>query len=342
MNFVLQQAFSVAFAMVLDHVHSVLAEEFEYKYEPLTFICTVPESAQLDQSIFTRNALVNGLVMLKQHDTSISSFKIAHDQIYSVSEPIACFFQIRDEAELNFEEQQKIAIVDCGGCTIDISIFSVVAAELPQYIAGKAISGGGSYVNIIFEDILAICDITTEAGIKANSSAKIMAYLKCFETERKFEIFRNTENDEMFEYKLDDFVFDVEKAVNAMGDNIYYTIDEDKVLYIQQSYYLMRIDKYVQEVKDIIDQYVNEFGTISYTFITGGFLNCKYMQTQLSAMLNLISSVVLARQPSTTVCSGATKIFDFKLKRKFKYDVIMTANDKNKKVFIKANSTFSQ
>ena len=65
MNFVLQQAFSVAFAMILDHVHRVLVEEFEYKYEPLTFICTVPESAQLDQSIFTRNALVNGLVMLK-------------------------------------------------------------------------------------------------------------------------------------------------------------------------------------------------------------------------------------------------------------------------------------
>ena len=105
MNFVLQQAFSVAFAMILDHVHHVLTEEFNYTYEPLTFICTVPESAQLDQSIFTRNALINGLTMLKQHDTSISNFKIAHDQIYSVSEPIACFFQIRDEAELNFREK---------------------------------------------------------------------------------------------------------------------------------------------------------------------------------------------------------------------------------------------
>ena len=88
--------------MVLNHVHNVLKVEFDYKYEPVTFICTVPESAQLDQSIFTRNALVDGLIMLKQHDTSVLDFKIAHDQIYSVSEPIACFFQIRDEAELNF------------------------------------------------------------------------------------------------------------------------------------------------------------------------------------------------------------------------------------------------
>ena len=36
----------------------------------------------------------------------------------------------------------------------------------------------------------------------------------------------------MFEYDLSDFVFDVEQAQNIMGDNMYYTIDDDKVLYI--------------------------------------------------------------------------------------------------------------
>ena len=59
-------------------------------------------------------------------------------------------------------------------------------------------------------------------------------------------------------------------------------------------------------------------------------------------MLNLVSSVVLARQPSTTVCSGATKIFDHALKRSFKSDVVMCVNDKEKKVFIKSGSIFSK
>ena len=52
--------------------------------------------------------------------------------------------------------------MDCGGCTIDISLFNVVINELPQYITGTAISGGGSYVNLIFEDILTVCGITTD------------------------------------------------------------------------------------------------------------------------------------------------------------------------------------
>ena len=36
----------------------------------------------------------------------------------------------------------------------------------------------------------------------------------------------------MFEYKLEEFEFDVQKAISTIGDNIYYTIDEEKVLYI--------------------------------------------------------------------------------------------------------------
>ena len=60
-----------------------------------------------------------------------------------------------------------------------------------------------------------------------------MAYLKYFEIERKFEIFRETERDVMFEYDLSDFKFDLEKAQDVIGDNIYYAVDECKVLYIQ-------------------------------------------------------------------------------------------------------------
>ena len=68
-----------------------MREEFNYTNEKLLFVCTIPESALLDQSIFTRNALLNGLDMLKKHDPSFENIKIAHDQIYSISEPIACF-----------------------------------------------------------------------------------------------------------------------------------------------------------------------------------------------------------------------------------------------------------
>ena len=79
-----------------------------------------------------------------------------------------------------------------------------------------------------------------------------MAFLKQFEAERKFEIFKDVQNDEMFEYDLSDFVFDVEQAQNIMGDNVYYTIDDDKVLYIQQSYYLQKVDDFIKQIKDIM------------------------------------------------------------------------------------------
>ena len=59
-----------------------------------------------------------------------------------------------------------------------------------------------------------------------------MKYLKQFEAERKFEIFRNTESDEMFEYDLSEFKFDLETAQSNIGDNIYYAVDDDKMLYI--------------------------------------------------------------------------------------------------------------
>ena len=91
---------------------------------------------------------------------------------------------------------------------------------------------------------------------------------------------------------------------------------------------MQKVDDFIAQIKDIMQQYTQQYGTISYAFLTGGFLNCKYMQTQLSAMLNLISSVFIAQQPSTTVCSGATKIFDHKLTRNFKCDVIITIDGK--------------